>query len=408
MRCSTASDFIARSLEACVALVLLSSCATSSHNPAPCSFVRKVDFSAAPEYEAFAGHVREVGNQMYPQVCALLSDGKTSFPQHFDVCLKPKLPNGNPGETRMSGIYLDTSYLENGEDDLPYFDHVLIHEMAHVAQHYARPIIGSWVVYTSRPPNCWQEGIADYVYFKLCETNDQPCQCGFRFPHYLNGYSCASAFLLYLDNTYSSNIVRQLNTVLRRGDYSDEFFLKAIGKKLPDLWTEFQQTSAFTVNAARMLELQKTLGYVDGKPPKDIASRFQSLINQPTNAATRELLRVSSLALLKKGHETTGLAAFLYFTQPSGTPETYLIQLHEQNRLPGIDNAQETELSGRLKYSDMDPKFPCVRSFTANKRGDPCTYHYNVFSPSPDANWKVQRAWRTSPDGVLVEEYEVQ
>jgi hypothetical protein len=102
------------------------------------------------------------------------------------------------------------------------------------------------------------------------------------------------------------------------------------------------------------------------------------------------------------------LAAFLYFTQPSGTPETYLIQLQEQNRLPGIDNAQETELSGRLKFSDMDPKFPCVRSFTATKRGDPCTYHYNVFSPSPDANWKVQRAWRTSPDGVLVEEYEVQ
>jgi Peptidase of plants and bacteria len=407
MRSSTASDFIARSRVACVALVLLCSCTTPPPDQARPSSVRKVDFSAAQEYEAFAGHVRKVGNQMYPQVCALLSDGKTSFPLHFDVWLKPKLPKGNPGETRMSGIFLDTSYLKNGEDDLRYFDHVLIHELAHVAQHYSRPIVGSWVVYTSRPPNCWQEGIADYVYFKLCETNDQPCGCGLRFPHYLSGYSCAAAFLLYLENTYSSNVVRQLNAVLRRGDYSDEFFLKTTGKKLPDLWAEFQQTSAFTLNAARMLELQKTLGYVDGKPPKDIVSRFQSFINQATNAATKEMLRLSSLSFLKKGHETTGLAAFLYFSQPGGTPETYVISLQQENRLPGIDNAQETELSSRLKLSDMDPKYPCARNFTATRRGDPFTYHYAVFSPSPNADWKLQRAWRTSPDGALLEEYSV-
>ena len=407
MQCSTVSAFIVRSLAACVALVLLSSCTTPSPNQARTSFVRKVDFSPAPDYEAFAGHVRKVGNEMYPQVCALLSDGKTSFPQHFDVWLKPKLPKGNPGETRMSGIFLDTSYLENGEDDLPYFDHVLIHEMVHVAQHYARPIIGSWVVYTSRPPNCWQEGIADYVYFKLCETNDQPCQCGLRSPHYLNGYACAASFLLYLENTHNSNVVRQLNTVLRRGDYSDDFFLKTIGKKLPDLWSEFQQTSAFTANAQRMLELQKTLGYVEGKPPKDIASRFQTLINQPTNAAAKELLRLSSLPFLKKGDETTGLAAFLYFTQPGGTPETYLIKLQEENCLPGIDDAHETELSGRLRLSDMDPIFPCARAFTATKRGDPSLYHYTVFSPSRNADWKVQRAWRTNSDGVVIQEYDV-
>ena len=118
-------------------------------------------------------------------------------------------------------------------------------------------------------------------------------------------------------------------------------------------------------------------------------------------------MRLSSLSLLKKGHETTGLAAFLYFTQPSGTPETYLVSLQRENRLPGIDNAQETELRSRLKLSDMDPKFPCVRPFIATRRGDPFTYHYNVFSPSPNANWKVQRAWRTSPDGALLEEYNV-
>ena len=344
---------------------------------------------------------------MYPQVCALLADGDTDFPKCFDVWLEPRLPSGNPGETRMNGIFLDMSYLDDSEDDIAYFDHILIHEMAHVAQHYARPIIGKWLVYTSRPPNCWQEGIADYVYFRLYRTNDQPCECGFRFPHYLNGYSCAAAFLLYLEKAYNSNVVRQLNTVLRKGDYSDDFFLKTTGKALGELWTEFQQTPEFTPNAARMLELQESLGFVGGKPPKDFNARFQSLLNQPTNAVTKELLKVSSLPGIKKGDATTSLAAFLYFTQPSGTPETYLISLQQENHLPGIDDSHETELSGRLKLSDMDPKFPCARPFTVTKQGDPSTYHYTVFSPSREAGWRLQRAWRTGPDGFLIEEYKV-
>jgi hypothetical protein len=345
---------------------------------------------------------------MYPQVCELLADGNTHFPKHFDVFLKTRLASGNPGETRLTGIYLDASYLEQGDEDLPYFDHVLIHEMAHVAQHYSRPLLGAWVVTTSRPPKCWQEGIADYVYFKLRPTSDQPCQCGFRFSHYLNGYSCAGAFLLYLQKTYDSNVVRRLNSVLRRHAYSDEFFAKTIGKPLPELWAEFQQTSGFTPNAARMLALQKIMGYLDGKPPKDIAVRFQSFLNQPTNAPVKELLQHSSLAGLRKGNETTSLAAFLYFTQPGGTAETYLIQLQKDNRLPGIDTTlEETELSGRLRLSDMDPNFPCARAFTATKRGDHSIYHYTVFSPSRNSAWQLQRAWRTAADGALIEEYNV-
>src|SRR5205823_4077794 len=101
-------------------------------------------------------------------------------------------------------------------------DIFLIHEMAHVAQQYK-----------SKAPSYWQEGVADYVRYKLGYTNGWSCpQCSVKYPHYTSGYWCAGAFLLYLDATYGSNVVRQLNTELRRGSYSEAIFAKATGMHL--------------------------------------------------------------------------------------------------------------------------------------------------------------------------------
>ena len=107
---------------ACMGCVALGACTTSSHKHGQTSPVRKVDFRAAPDFEHYAGHVRQLGNSKYPQVCALLADGDVRFPKRFDVFLKPRLPSGNPGETRIAGIYVDTSYLEAGDEDIAYFD----------------------------------------------------------------------------------------------------------------------------------------------------------------------------------------------------------------------------------------------------------------------------------------------
>jgi hypothetical protein len=309
----------------------------------------------------------------------------------------------------MTEIRLGVSDLdEHSERDLAYFDHVLIHEMAHVAQHYSRPFIGRWLVFTSHPPSCWREGIADYVYFKLCQTNPQPCaECGLRFPHYVNGYSCAGAFLLYLHKTYNPRIVGQLNTLLRRGGYSDDFFLKATGKTLPDLWGEFQETSAFTPNATRMLELQQSLGYRDGKAPQYLDLRFKAFLDQPAYARVKDLVQMSSFPDSRKGDPWPYMLAFLYFTQTGGTAETYLLKLHQDNLLPGITDSRETQLSGPLRLSDMDAGFPCTRSFAVTKKGDPSTYHYTAFCPDQNASWTLQRAWRTTPDGRTAEELPV-
>jgi hypothetical protein len=153
-----------RSLIVCAAVTLLSACSTPSAKHAGPPYVRKVDYySAAPQMRAFAERARQTGDQMYPSVCALLTDGNSNFPPQFDICFKKKLPRMRAGEARMTQICLSSQYLEQFKENPAALDEMVVHEMAHVAQHYYRPIIGRLAVVDPHPPSCWQEGIADYV-----------------------------------------------------------------------------------------------------------------------------------------------------------------------------------------------------------------------------------------------------
>ena len=225
-------------------------------------FVRKVDYSATPEMKELAEHTRRVGNEMYPKVLALLADDTAKLPHQFDIVFRRRL-EGNFGQTVGATINLRAEWFAKNPTDL---DETLIHEMSHVAHKYP-----------SKAWDYWGEGIADYVCYKLGYTNEWNWpHCSFEYPHYTSGYCCAGAFLMFVDATYGSNVVRELNAELRRGSYSDSFFAKATGKSLDALWTEFQKTPAFMPVAAETLQLQAELGYVNGQPPKDIGRRLTS------------------------------------------------------------------------------------------------------------------------------------
>ena len=215
--------------------------------------VRKVDFKEAPEMREVAAEVRRVGNEMYPAVLAILSDGKSRLPEQFDVVFKKEIPSDIPARTSGKTVYLNARYfalikwMQTNTDlldrDPKLVENILVHEMAHVTQRYRR----------SKAPVFWAEGIADYVRYKLDGTNGPTCpQCSFQYPHYSSGYWCLGAFLLHLDATYGSNVVRDLNSELRRGRYTDGYFGQAVGKSLGELWAEFQDTPAFTPVAAEI------------------------------------------------------------------------------------------------------------------------------------------------------------
>jgi hypothetical protein len=399
-----------RSASAAVGLMiaLLTACSTASAKPPVSTSVRKVDCSAAPNLEVLAERARQAGNRYYPSICALLADGDCTSPQQLDICFKKKLPHGHAGEARVTQVCLNLQYLEMFKDP-GALDYFVVHEMAHVAQHYEHPIIGRLVMYDANRPFWWQEGIADYVCFRLGLTNGWECaECTCLFPHYQNGYNCAGAFLLYLERGYNTNLVRQLNTVLRHAQYTDQFFRRATGKELPALWAEFQQTRGFTPGAARMLELQQTLGFKDGRPPKNVERRLNLYLEQRADAGTRKLITYASVPGSLTGGLQTRLAIIAYFTQPGGSAEAYVTDLFDKEELPGFSKGQKGGLTGFLSPRNLNVVFPAERSFTANKAGDPSTYHYTVIRRSLESPWRLQRAWRTHADGQLADEYSLE
>jgi hypothetical protein len=403
----TGFAFSERLVAACLGGTLLCSCSTPSSKPTQLSPVRRVEVTAASQ-EELAKRARQIANQMYPGVCSLLSDGKCTFPSDFDIVLKPQLPNGIMGQTTLKKIQLNCAYLDEFCNEPGLLEQVLVHEMGHVAQHYYKPIVGSWLVSTHHPAVYWVEGLADYLCCKLLRTNSWAClECGSTYPHYRDGYSCTGAFLLFIESNFSPGIVAKLNTALRRGNYSEDFFLKMTGKELPALWEEFQKTSAFTPSAARMLEVRQELGFVNDKPPKDIELRLTDFLNQHADPQTIQLMSLAEIPSMKRKDVQSRLALICYFTQPGGTAEAFISNLQRKEQLPGFFKGERGMIYSFTRSCQLDLIFPASRTFTASKKGDASTYHYTVARSSEESAWSLQRAWRTSPDGALAAEYNI-
>jgi hypothetical protein len=256
---------ISRFVFAFVAAVGLCGCASTGPNlpaqraAARQSPVRTVDFHQTPEMKELAQRARQLGKALYPKIVLLLAEDISKAPRQFDVVFKRNLRSGNTGTTKRTTIELNASCFATNmanpvhwfAKDPTNFDTVLVHEMAHVVQQYR----GMAPIYWTKAPHHWEEGIADYVTYKLGYTNGAWCpQCSADYPHYTSGYRCTGAFLLFVDETCGSHVVRQLNAALCRGSYSDKFFATATGKSLDELWAEFQKTSAFTPLAAEINE----------------------------------------------------------------------------------------------------------------------------------------------------------
>lgn len=392
------------------AAVCLHGCASgpstvsSKRTAADKAFVRKVDYSQAPETKELAERARQIGDEMYPKILTLLADDGGNLPQQFDIVFKKHLSYDNhqgvKGVTKGSKIHLDSYFLANNP---VYLDVVLVHEMAHVAQDY------EWYRGFNRP-SCWREGIADYVCYKLGYTNGPRCpECAFEHPHYTSGYTCAGAFLLYMDTACGSDVVRQLNRALRRGSYSDRLFVTATGKSLEELWAEFQKTPAFTPIATEINKLRDQLGYTNGRPPKNIRARFEAYLRQRHAASEISELRQSLGYVDGKPPRNVvdRYPVLQYFKQPAGvlTQEAakFLGALGQKGELPGWSK----DIWFDLIPDGWSVHFPVSRTFHGHKIGDQALYHYTIVRESQDRSWKMQRAWRTGPDGRVIEEYPV-
>ena len=209
-----------------------------------------------------------------------------------------------------------------------------------------------------------------------------------------------------MDSSYGSNVVRQLNSELRQGRYSEKLFARATGKSLDELWAEFQKTPAFTPVAAEANKLYNALGYVDGKPPRGVRARFAAYLKEKGEAD--ELNRVEGEL---NGKPVTDIlllyAVYQYFLEGTTAAE-FLERLGDKGELPGFAKGEPREISFGMSDRECDCEaYPWSRTFSCTKKGDSDTYRYTVLRESKDAPWKLQKAWRTRPDGRVVEEFAV-
>jgi len=344
---------------------------------------------------------------MYPEVCALLPDDGAKRPRQFDLIFRP-LKSRNTGEARPKAgrIYLNSDYLTNSPEGQEHLDKVLVHEMTHLVEQY-RPRRFLFLTYQDPARVFWGEGIAHYAFYKLIGTNGWDCpECNTRFPHYTSGYTCAGAFLLFVEARHGADLVPRLNTALRQRTYSDEFFAQTTGVSLDELWAEFQKTSVFKPGAREAYQLQQALGYQDGEPPGNVQARFWKHVKQHADAYTQSALQ-SAREDGKPIKDTRKLiATYVFLTQTSGSAVKAWLELRNHAGVPGVVKGEHGTVSGSFHYDEIVTwNYPQSWTLDVSKTGDASVYHYTMTRASAEDGWKLTKAWRAAADGKALEEY---
>ena len=169
------------------------------------------------------------------------------------------------------------------------------------------------------------------------------------------------------------------------------------------MWAQFQKTTAFTPVAAEVNKLYNVLGYSNGKPPRDVRVRFKAYLKQQPE--TNDLLEA---AREMKGKPLKDVSRFYAFIRYFDEAAKFVGSLGEKGQLPGFARGELSKTWPEM--SDLEScgePYPMSRTFSCLKNGDPSAYHYIVLRESKDSPWKLQRAWRTSPDGRIIEEFPV-
>lgn len=239
----------------------------SADNP---SFRVLTDVSKIPDPAVYARTAKTLCEEWYPRINAILYDEKHALPYpeirivfanvvvYATESTREKVPAMAEGDTIwVSWDYTSSYYHPSLPGRWPHgFEAMIIHELTHILQSYPNlPANAGWL----------NEGIADYVrhkyfendleaklrldargflkgysseepFFALQESKANLAQQGYR-----QGYTVASAFLLWLEQRKDPDIVRKLNAALSTGGYSDRLFAERCGSSLDALWKEFFQ-----------------------------------------------------------------------------------------------------------------------------------------------------------------------
>jgi len=91
-----------------------------------------------------------------------------------------------------------------------------------------------------------------------------------------------------------------------------------------------------------------------------------------------------------------------------GQAGKFLVELKKSGRLPGVlaDSHGELSVNGPLS-AFQEAKYPFTVTFDLNVKGDSLTNHYTVVRQVKDAEWQLEKAWRTDAQGHTAIEWPV-
>jgi hypothetical protein len=118
----------------------------------------------------------------------------------------------------------------------------VVHEMVHVVQNYGRGRRRN--PSAVRTPGWLVEGMADYIRWFLYEPETRGAEITARNldrARYNASYRITGNFLDWVTRQYDQDLVGKLNAAAREGDYSEELWKDATGKKLEELGIEWKK-----------------------------------------------------------------------------------------------------------------------------------------------------------------------
>lgn len=187
----------------------------------------EVDSSQVPELSAWASDAARLVEKWHPRIAALLPTDGFTPPAHVTLVIEKS--DQGVAATAGSTIRISSGWVKKHPDDFG----MVVHELTHVIQSYP-PSDAGWLV----------EGIADYVRYYHFEPQARLAAIDPARQSYRDGYRTAAMFLAWIERTHDADIVRKLNTALRRSQYKYDLFKQATTKSLDRLWADFLDDKA--------------------------------------------------------------------------------------------------------------------------------------------------------------------
>jgi len=195
--------------------------------PSRLSCVKIVDYSQCPDAKDVATNVMQMCDTSYSLIRSVLGLPENWGQNSVNVML---LTSDVPhGWTMGNTVQLSSNWFRQHPHDV----RLVSYQLTYALEHYPRPRAGCFV------PGWFCQALPNYVSAKMEPNNRAYTQCR-TGDTYKGSASCATAFLLDLENKYSrARPVETAVHALTNCEYNDTIWQKTTGRSLEDLWDEF-------------------------------------------------------------------------------------------------------------------------------------------------------------------------